>query len=539
MNLFKSLAAIAALVILTGAAVVLWPSSASFFPQNGSDPHTGRTSEMGPGPLAEPLLAKATGPHRQAVPDTTAGKPLKAVGHLGVQVRFAPSQPAAGFAVRIHPATPEGFADAPTHVGTTDAAGALELDLAVGTYRVIADGSAVAWELAEVQPNKRVDLTLTLTPTTTVHGVVRDQHSGLPLAGAELQGPNDVELLRPPITTDALGRFALKGWPIGPLAGITANAPGYGMERVFLTVGVDGTWEIPPRFGWPREIGPAAPALVEIQLVPEKVIQGSIELAEGLEALVEVQGRFLVKDRISHHEARSQHTTESFHFQGLRSDITHALRITAPGRADLVIESPPGPFLDLGSVRLAPERYVTGTVVDAMGRALPGLPIEVRIPRTEVYRPPAETQAGANTERDGWRGMPARRYVTACDATGAFRVAVGFADQLELHVGPVRSFRPPVALVTPWDADIDAGRLNYTGEGELLNLVLKEFAGPGEVTISSPVLPNRVELEVADLAAFTTWWDPSAAEVELTIRPFDERAETAHLGPLPLAELQP
>ena len=112
-------------------------------------------------------------------------------------------------------------------------------------------------------------------------------------------------------------------------------------------------------------------------------------------------------------------------------------------------------------------------------------------------------------------------------------------DQLELHVGPVRSFRPPIVLAAPWDADLDAGRMDYTGEGELLNLVLDDFAGPGQVTISSPVLPNHVELEVADLAAFSTWWDPRAAEVELTIRPLDERAETAHLGPLPLAELQP
>jgi hypothetical protein len=214
------------------------------------------------------------------------------------------------------------------------------------------------WITYDLPEAGRDEVEVVLPEGRTITGRVVDAQTKHPIAGARVG--MGWTLFRE-TTTDQDGRYTLFGWTAKGRYEIAVDAEGYGQVNTFV-----GTKES-----------------VDFELMPGGAVKGRVVDQDGepvagvcIGAIGSVrQGRTQVTSR--RHTASSPDGT--FELGGLRTDLVHALVLTAPAFGRKLVDfTPPdsemGP-LDLGDIALQPGRAIEGVLVDGSGNA---------IPRTEI-----------------------------------------------------------------------------------------------------------------------------------------------------------
>jgi hypothetical protein len=392
--------------------------------------------------------------------------------------------------------------------GRTDAAGVARLDVRPGRVFVYAyteeDPVATASDDVLCIGAGPFSTGLTLTRSAVVRGRVYDDSSGTGIPGARVSGPDDRRHGIAPTRTDDRGEFELAGWPVDVVAGLMVTAAGYGMEQVKLAVTRDGTWEIPARFGWEKRAGSGGIPWVEVGLVPEKVIFGSVVDRSGApvtNATLEATGRFLTMARMAHRDRASAAVSDGggFELDGLRSDITHSIRVRAPGFLDESAVSRPTVLTDLGEVVLEPVYFVEGVVVDREGQALPGLRVECVSVEKQVPHPSWDPEDGTRLDRDGFSGHFPIASSGYTSEAGRFRIEGGSTPELELRVGFPRRALHEQTLRRPSAGNLDCGQIVLEEGVSIVSFRVPDLPPGGggvggrlEATLALPGAEDRV-----------------------------------------------
>jgi hypothetical protein len=191
-----------------------------------------------------------------------------------------------------------------------------------------------------------------------------------------------------------------------------------------LRVGADGVWDTRP-FGAEPAFGPSDP-FVELALLPEKVVTG--RAIDGLGrpiagAHVRARGYLIFMQGALAPDAAQDETDASgrFRLSGLRSDLTHAVWVQVRdfGRATAVAARH-DVDADLGDVVVHAGRTLRGSIVDATGRPVVGVPVEL-VQSAPTDRPVVTmVPHGAIPSSDGWSNTVRHEEEVFADANGAF-----------------------------------------------------------------------------------------------------------------------
>lgn len=361
--------------------------------------------EPPPSPLALPRPPLATGtPDARTIP---AGESARKAGDAGeglhgpppASIEHAPElatlelrvtrdgRAEGGASVELVHEPQEASPDAPQalQVCTSDAEGRVRVALAPGTVRAVA-WSADACALpasAELALGSPAQLELTLEPAYPVAGRVTDAATGAPIAGATVALWTFAE--RDTVTTGPDGRFLHPRFPArAPAQQIQARAAGHGSTVRYLRIGADGSWKLSAATAGEASVKGTGTPWLELALVPELRVRGRVVDAEGSPiagARLAAEGFFQAMPSVAARDATEATSAADGRFElaGLRSDIGHGLLVSAPGRAEELVELPGGTTLhDVGTLTLLAETLLAGAALDADGLPLAGVEIVLR-----------------------------------------------------------------------------------------------------------------------------------------------------------------
>lgn len=458
--------------------------------------------------------------------------------------------PAVGARVRV--TLSESISAWPSGAAVTSAVtdGSGKAAIAIGLGKVSVEASALAPVRSVGTAKLRIrdaglhEVEVTLLDCGSLTGSVIDGYSGQPIEGAMVSASGFERLGWEPAVSDSAGRFSLEGWPLDCVASVIVRAPGYGEERARVAVGSDGAWKVPARFGMSASGGVEGPAFVELRMLPQKEISARVHLEGGgeLQAELSAQGRYLVMDGMAHVERATTTGLGELVAQGLRSDITHSVRVSAPGFAPALLVAPPGPFVDLGDVTLSPEAFARGTLFDGTGVPLAGAPLELTVKVGPARAPVWETLDGANLDRDGFSGHPAMVQAVHTEMDGGFSIpipATGTAT-LSLQLGLGRDIAL-AELEVDASRDIDLGPVECREGGGVvmfdLTSRLSTLGGKArELVIQDVRGVCRARYTLPGSGRFRGWWTDSEEVVSVVFLD-GEGAVLLAEGPIPVSEI--
>jgi len=325
----------------------------------------------------------------------------------------------------------------------SDATGLVVLDYAPGELRVVAwKGARVADPLfLELQLGVPLDGVLELAPAHRVLGSVIDARSGQLIEGAGIAFRTFSEC--DVVYSDKEGSFVHPRFPASEYAEqVHVSAAGYGTSVAYLSVEADGRWELAARRDdlRPQIGGPDTP--MKLTLVPEVQLLGTLLRADGTPisgARVVAEGFFYALSDVAIRDRRETETDAAgrFDLSGLRSDISHALVLSAGGFAERRIEIPIATGAHrLGILTLGTEALLSGLVLDADG--FPAADIQVDLALADDSMPTLVLQpTAAGSGIDAELRVHGRLRSTRTDAHGVFlfeRTSLG-ACRLSLSRG--------------------------------------------------------------------------------------------------------
>ncbi len=394
-------------------------------------------------------------------------------------------------------------------VRRADSEGRVEIDLERGMLEVLAWTEDYLTEREEFALELPLEVEILLEPAGAVEGFVFDAWTGEPIAGAAVWGGALRENLH--ATTAADGHYRLAPFPAtGVGYTIQVRAQGYAEEQINVRIDPDGSWSH-ASVGWQDSQlidglrfgegvdhpggqhamdGDVLPALVSLPLIPELTISGRVVDADGEPvrgALARAQGYYWFMPGAGSPDEADTRTDDHGRFEcsGLRTDISHALAIEAPGHAQLLVEleAPFTAVQDPGELVLEPGVSFVGRVVSSSGRPAQGIEVEIKRRRDAASDPPPALRTGRGRDA-GFRSFGWMKVLT--DHEGRFRhggLTVGeYALHLEIHDRVI------------WKGELAVG----VGEREVRReLMLPESirALEGEVTEGPRGLPGaRVEM---------------------------------------------
>ncbi len=411
----------------------------------------------------------------------------------------------------------------------TDSEGAARIEVLPGRVVVSAHREGIALHAAHCEVfcvgQGPFVVDMALQPTANVAGRVVDQESGKGLSGVEVQCSNRKKLGLDPAITGGDGCFNLQGWPLDVMTGLKTRAEGFGEEQVKLAITSNGAWEIPARFGWETKAGDGGTPWVEVTLVPEKTVVGTVrsragKIIEG--ATVSATGRFLTMAHMAHTDERRSTADIDGHFEisGLRSDITHSIRVRAPGYLDVAQIAAPNLIVDIGDVVLDVAYSVRGTIVDMNGQGIPGLRVECESVEDEIPHLEWDPENGTVSERDGFSGhYPVQAFGYTNDK-GEFEVGGVNSERLALKVGQLRRPMHEEIIVRPSRGILERGQ------------IVIEAAQVASCRVDLPQTSQRTALEAVIATTggdafsrvpcstngeFETWWPENCKRADVLI----------------------
>ena len=380
---------------------------------------------------------------------------------------------------------------------------------------------------------------IALEPTAQVAGRVFDEISGAAIVGAWVEGARGRKLGLLPSQTDENGEFIVQGWPVDVMTGLTVTADGFGKEQIKLAITNTGYWEIPARYGWELKAGNGGTPWADVSLVPEKAIIGEVVSGAGEHienATVRATGRFLTMARMAHVEHEESAGTPSGHFElkKLRSDITHSVRISAPGYLDTTFVSAPNVVAELGQIVLNEAYYVKGVVLDGAGQSIPGIRVECESIEGEVPHPSWDPNDGSISQRDGFSGHFSARSFGYTDCDGSFELKGLNSSQLMLRFGQARMAVQERVILRSNGNVLDCGQVVI---GDDISVVSCRVSLPREVVatnleaiIAVPGGEAFSQVPCRADGSFDTWWpakcqradvlvvDPTDRSIQLELR---------------------
>lgn len=437
-------------------------------------------------------------------------------------------------AVRVWPDLASPGSETPHQDGRVDDRGQVRFQVPRGVVAVngYTTGSPAQFARGSVDcsASDRATLTLVLESARQVSGRVLESLSGQPIIGAEVLGPLSASHGFPPAVTDANGEFSVTGFPLGTIDRLNVRAHGFGQETVRVGFTSKGGWQVPARFGWPEQSGQTGDPWLEVRLVPEKVVEGDV-VGDHAGLAVGVVGFYLTTGQTGHWEEASV-TPEDGHFvlSGLRSDITHSVRVRDAAGASAVLRAESGLHIDLGKIRLSQPFAVTGVVQDREQRPLPGLGVRLRVEFAEELTPEFDPQDGNVLTRDGWSGQPSIESAAFTDMDGRFRLDGVLGERAELIVADRTFYDQQVPLPQLDGADIDVGLVQLDTEVgrieiDLVALGAPSNDGPMDVQLQGTGGGPTAHFRVGQNGRAHGWWDPNWNTVDL----FLFAGEPAHL----------
>src|SRR5262245_16933016 len=345
----------------------------------------------------------------------------------------------------------------------SDEHGELRLELAPGTVRAVAwsnDACALPAS-ATLDTLVPAQLELELEPSYPVAGRVLDSVTGAPIAGATVALWTYAE--RDTVTTGADGTFRHPRFPArAPSQQIAARAAGYGAAARYLRIAEDGSWKLPARSAGEESVKGTGTPWVELALVPELVVRGSVADEQGqplTDARISAEGVYHVLTSVA---ARDLATAASdgagrFELAGLRSDIGHSLLIEAAGFAHELVElTGDARELDLGVLVLSRETVLAGAAIDADGLPLAGVEVVLRTEPAPLpaLRPgtldvPARVQGRELRVTTSAEGAFLFEHLAPRPVTLTIEHADGARAELELTPRPDGSFESPCLTLGP------------------------------------------------------------------------------------------
>jgi len=291
-------------------------------------------------------------------------------------------------------------------VRATGPEGRVHVETPPGWCEVVAWGADASGgpSQLELERGRSVHEVLVLRPSLGVSGRIVEAGSGRPIPGAEVSfwtfSEKDV------VHSASDGTFRHPRFPAGTGAQqVRALAAGYGATVRYLDVSVDGWRLLSPLAAEDDDVGTGEP-WVEISLAPELVVAGTVHDAAGDPlpgARVTVEGFFHVLPELASRDAATTLADPEGRFvlEGLRSDVSHALVVTAERHAAATLELPVGASTDDLVLHLGVETVLSGVVVDPDG--VPAEDIEVVAHPVDVAEratstDPSGLDAGARIE---------------------------------------------------------------------------------------------------------------------------------------------
>lgn len=319
----------------------------------------------------------------------------------------------------------------------TDANGGFELtELPADSVQVVveAEGFPRLDELVGVvREGEHREVHLVLARGPTVRGQVTDGSTKLPLENAtvEILGAHETNHA----TTDAGGRYVLRGAAAGTSVTIAARAPGYGDFQITAAAVERGD------------------IVQDIFLLPGRRAVGRIVDSRG----APIAGASIVARASAYAQWTNQAETRRtqsdgagrFELAGLRVDLRHTLLVHSVALATAVRDFPAGEWdsmeLDLGDVVLAPPAAIAGHVRDPAGNPVAGVWVLLDgEPRDrDAWKPASQDAVGYMDEEGlGFGRILARthargRYCFGELPAGSYRLWAGdkgFARGAELQV---------------------------------------------------------------------------------------------------------
>lgn len=431
----------------------------------------------------------------------------------------------------------------------TDSEGAALIEVLPGRVVVSAYRDGVALQAAHCEVFCVGDgpfaVDMALQPTANVAGRVVDQLSGKGLSGVEVQCSNRKKLGLSPVTTGADGRFDIQGWPLDVMTGLKTHAEGYGDEQVKLAITSNGAWEIPARFGWETKAGDGGTPWVEVTLVPEKTVIGTVRSRAGkiLEgATVSATGRFLTMAHMAHTDKRMSTVDFDGRFEitGLRSDITHSIRVSAPGYLDVALIAAPNVIVDIGDVVLDVAYSVRGTIVDMNGQCIPGLRVECESVEDEIPHLEWDPENGIISERDGFSGHYPVQAFGYTNGKGHFEIDGVNSEQLVLRVGQLRRPIHEELLVRPSGGVLDRGQIVIEA-AEVASCQVDLPQGSQEIPLDAVIATTGGDafsrVPCSSAGEFETWWPKSCRHADVLIVHAQDGTTEMELRGISLADL--
>lgn len=300
---------------------------------------------------------------------------------------------------------------------------------------------------------------VTMRAGRTITGRVTDAATGSPIAGARVDNWN----FQREVTTDADGRYTLRGWTSHESMPVAAKAEGYCSAYRDSAGGDVVDFALPPG---DRVTG----RLVDEHGAP---VANAIVGAYGSAP----QSRGSQPQRPTDSDAMRTADDGRFELGGLSRDLPHTLAAVAPGRARTLVAFDrhfwTGAVIDLGDVEMKPARSVEGVVVDLEGKPLAD----------------ATVRLAANGVERGQPGAFLFSQTRRTDDLGRFRFADLAAGTYGATVSAMGAPRgPPARIDLPDDEDVRGLHLTLAGGGSVTLLVVDETGAPAEgVTVYADV----------------------------------------------------
>ena len=266
----------------------------------------------------------------------------------------------------------------------------------IGLQVMPPDDSPLPWIRVDLVGGGTTTVDVPVARGLRVTGRIVDAETGLPIEGAT------VALgwrFNRPTTTDAEGRYELRGFSAAGHYEVHVSAPAYAQGS-----------RLPPPFASDR-------AEVDVALVKERRVTGArprrARCVPVVGAYVAVVGRLRTAQNVPNVDCRSARTDADGRYEvgGLRRGMRHSLFVLSEGHGSVAYELPlrslDEPLVRVPDVRLGPAHLLRGVVVDEQGRALPDCQVSVRGVNSDYARF-APALEGRAARRPRPRRPPAR-----------------------------------------------------------------------------------------------------------------------------------